>query len=290
MAAKSLSEEKVAENRMAALALMETILSRMNGDLQRLTRICGANLSDKALKLLQERWAKRESKAAHPPSTQRRTKPPTNTPPRDSHAPTPSNREMPGTPSSLYDELPALSLRQGSAQETAGMTTPRSGVAIEASDVFSFPRKDRAMVGESESPKTTEQKANHVSDTEDADGAGAAASLRARLLRIREKSTTAEDNGVEPGEVPDSIDETQRELFSSEQLQDEMDVIRSLLAKPGPVAEDDPLLVDGIDVLKKFHAALSRQNTSSGFPEEFLAQLRECIASNMDSVVEQLTQ
>merc|ERR1711957_257267 len=48
IAAKSLSEETLSENRNLCIDLMVLVLARMNGDIQRLVRICGSNLSDKA--------------------------------------------------------------------------------------------------------------------------------------------------------------------------------------------------------------------------------------------------
>ncbi|GKY99911.1 hypothetical protein MPSEU_000944700 [Mayamaea pseudoterrestris] len=61
--AKSLSDETIPENRSLALDLMEQILTRMNGDFQKLTRICGPSLSTHGMQLLEERWVKRDQHA-----------------------------------------------------------------------------------------------------------------------------------------------------------------------------------------------------------------------------------
>lgn len=57
--AKSLSAETLAENRAASLDIIEVVLKRMNGDVQKLFRVCGkSNISNKARDLVEERWAK----------------------------------------------------------------------------------------------------------------------------------------------------------------------------------------------------------------------------------------
>ena len=56
--AKALSEAKLIDNRTALLELMALVLSRMNGDMQRLTRICGSALSTKARDLIDEKVKK----------------------------------------------------------------------------------------------------------------------------------------------------------------------------------------------------------------------------------------
>jgi hypothetical protein len=66
--AKALSEAKLIENRSALLELMELVLSRMNGDMQRLTRICGSSLSGKARDLLEEKVKKPEKGTSGPRS------------------------------------------------------------------------------------------------------------------------------------------------------------------------------------------------------------------------------
>lgn len=57
-AANALSQEKMMENRTAYLDLLELLLSRMNGDMQRFVRICGSSLSGKARDMLEERVKK----------------------------------------------------------------------------------------------------------------------------------------------------------------------------------------------------------------------------------------
>lgn len=57
--AKTLSEETLSENRTASLDVIETVLKRMGGDVQKLFRVCGkVNISPKAKALVEERWAR----------------------------------------------------------------------------------------------------------------------------------------------------------------------------------------------------------------------------------------
>ena len=57
-AAKQLSVEKVQENKHAALDLLALILSKMNGDMNRFSRICGASLTPKSRSMIEERMKK----------------------------------------------------------------------------------------------------------------------------------------------------------------------------------------------------------------------------------------
>jgi hypothetical protein len=56
--AKALSEESIPENKLAVLDVMMAVLSKMNGDVQKLARLCDQHLSEKARVLIEERWVK----------------------------------------------------------------------------------------------------------------------------------------------------------------------------------------------------------------------------------------
>ena len=66
--AKALSEESLAENKGAYLDLVETVVSKMNGDLQKFARICASSLSDKAKDLVEERLARHSKMSSNTPS------------------------------------------------------------------------------------------------------------------------------------------------------------------------------------------------------------------------------
>jgi hypothetical protein len=157
VAAKSLSEEKFPENRNALLDLIELLLSRMNSDMQRFARICGANLSGKARCLIEERLertntneasstatpsrsgipppgAKSESKLSRP---SRIPNPPKSPAPlqgrlatghtRPTHVPHPNDEGDNGNSqsSNFGDELPALELRFGAKESASSFLIPR---------------------------------------------------------------------------------------------------------------------------------------------------------------------
>jgi hypothetical protein len=56
--AKALSEESIPENKAAVLDVIMAVLSKMNGDVHKLGRLCDQNLSEKARILIEERWVK----------------------------------------------------------------------------------------------------------------------------------------------------------------------------------------------------------------------------------------
>ena len=58
---KTLSEEPLVENRIAALDLIEEIIRKLNGDTKRFYIACGNSLSDKAKGMIEERWSKHNS-------------------------------------------------------------------------------------------------------------------------------------------------------------------------------------------------------------------------------------
>jgi hypothetical protein len=276
-AAKSLSDEKIPENRIAALDLMEVILTRMNGEIQKLTRICGPNLSDKALLLLEERRQKR--------GTLMKSQTPTPARPTTS-----SIDRLDGQPG-LFDELPALSLRPSVKESAQFRLNQTADEKEESNDFFAFSRSVETLT---DPKKEADEIRTEIVPVQLETGIGAASSLRARLLKIREKTKT-------PAEILDttatleSVDppQTRQHLPKSSPLghfDDEMDTIRVLVARIGPLAEDDPDLVACIDSLKRIHAALSKQhNPVVGLSTGQLSELRERIADRMDFTVMQLT-
>jgi len=58
---KVLSEDNLIEIRNAALDLTDMVISKMNGNIERFIKACGANLSDKAKQSIQERWTARQN-------------------------------------------------------------------------------------------------------------------------------------------------------------------------------------------------------------------------------------
>jgi len=76
---KSLSSETLTEIRTACLDIFEAVLKRMNGDVQKLFRVCGkSNISHKAKNLVEERWARHnpsQMSFGHPEAGNNESKP-----------------------------------------------------------------------------------------------------------------------------------------------------------------------------------------------------------------------
>jgi hypothetical protein len=188
VAAKSLSEEKLPENRNGLLDLMELILPRMNGDMQRFVRICGPNLSDKARVLIEERLKKgtiNDASSTPSAATSRSGIP---GPPKSSETSSSSRRistripipakspyvpakvgtsRMRATPkpqedhddcsesqSSFRDELPALDFRTGGRDTPSGI--PRPGTKITSVRPINFALDDTSGLGST--PTTPQNK------------------------------------------------------------------------------------------------------------------------------------
>jgi hypothetical protein len=288
--AKALSEETMAENRNAALDLMNAILSRMNGDTNRLVRICGPNLSDKARQHIEERWLKRETSQGPSNTPDRRTRLPL---PSSSSHHTSKNQSNVG----FYDELPALSLRNTSYQDSFKTNLRSVDADISTEDPFAFSlasRKSPLPLGTStettravEKPKTNETDTDRVLRAE-TDSVGAAATLRARLLKIREKGRLPDDgialNSLEQDIMNDG-DASLALEYSNGML-----AVKNLFQQNVPVHEDNESLFLCVESLKKFHAALSKQqNSIAGLSPQQLVMLRQFIAKNVNETIEQLT-
>lgn len=260
-AAKSLSEEKLLENRTALLDLMELLLSRMSGDIQRFARICGSSLSSKARDLLEERvnmvekqkMATAQSRASPSRAAAIPAKK-TIAPKIQSLPPSPrrpslksqnknTSNSVPKQPYSTFgDSLPALGLRDSSpsgiprpntSSQAASSPTKlsetfrRSNSVTErsADDILSNLLDAEEMLGGSggvpkssemedpsssgttgtrlfAAPSSTQPSVSTSSETPELPSSssdiGAAASLRARLLKIRDKNKGAPVDELSP--------------------------------------------------------------------------------------------
>ena len=384
VAAKALSEETLSENRAACLDLMELVLSRMNGYVSRLSRICGSSLSDKARRLVEERWSRRNKESSTPrlsdDSIARRSKIPTpkKASPSEKVTPSsmasaskplipPSSKSFEGSTSAiLRDELPALVLRpprgtESSTKETIGgareskfggssrdflanfqPSTESLGFNFSVASILheedsgagkvntnSFTSSSSALISQYNNKHNSEIASTFKNQNERRESFGAAASLRARLLKIREKSrnpesaySTSSPEGTKPlstsslgsqitlSSIPKPI-ESQAEVAAlpraptctnipsginhgADVVCDEyisgMQGINQILSKATPLEEGDKDLDFSIECMKKFHAALSKQqNVVAGIEGEALVTLRKSIAANVDEVIEQMS-
>jgi hypothetical protein len=297
--AKLLSQETTMY-RVAALDLMELILSKMNGDMQRLVRICGPNLSDKARLLLEERWYKGQAKETAPLSVS------IGSPSRRSQGGSPRKTPMTGSrrdamEPELYDELPKLSLRARGKEQHRPSPRTQTGTQDTSDDPFAFFSATRRSASPSnmETELLSAGDASNVfrfSVTTDVEPSGAAASLRARLLKIREKGKVLEigtagvgEDLVEEDIVANGAEGFETELHLPIDFETHMGSISSLLNKGGPITEKDTDLETCVGSLKIFHAALSRQQHSAvGLTAAQLSDLRIFLIDRMDAMVDLL--
>lgn len=374
--AKALSEEKLQENRNALLDLVVLLVSKMNGDLQRFTRICGSSLSGKARSLIEEQLSKggtmnptggartttslpspkhdarRSSIVPHPVKATPSRLPSLRTKTTGSNSHSASDTET-GSGEAFRDELPALDLRFGSRGTPSAI--PRAGTVERTS--FSSPSKVspsiqgsascsdsdellNQILGTNKAAETTPSEedkdslksslfsapSNETADSNESDALGAAASLRARLLKIRERNKTgngftaeakssdtvrsreeeskasssqlSDENKVtyhesitEPqsSDVSDSI-EDEKYLHPTGHLDEYLTKIRQLLSRSLPLSEEDDEIIESTDVLKSLHAAVSQQpSLAVNLDPSDVAFLRGEIKDNANEVVETLT-
>jgi hypothetical protein len=283
--AKLLSQE-TAVYRAVALDLMEAILSKMNGDIHRLVKLCGPNLSDKARVLLEERWNRVLTKE-HLPSSGR-MKSPVRRGQSFSPQKSPSNRNR---EPEIFDELPRLSLREG------GRDIPRASPRllhslednVDDKFTFTFSTRDMPPPRGSESNKAWSSETDKASSTSSGvEPRGAAAALRARLLKIRDKGKPSDIGDVSsdvternPGRVVQESVAVMSIDFGAQ-----MGNIRALLDKNGPVESEDPQLEACVLAVKILHAGVARQeNSKVGLSMSQLSEIRVSLGANLDSTV-----
>lgn len=336
--AKTLSEESLPENRTAALDLMETVLAKMDGDVDKLANICGtAYLSDKGRAIVEERWKKHsgshQSLAQMSFQRDERARRPSQIPSsRATGAARISRRvEMDRTSTEgLRDELPSLKLQLDHRKSTAVASrhTEFSAPAAKGPFAFSFDAP-QASHHDIESLDTSDLRREPVSSValgtsalsgvsssaaqSNATGAsteGAAASLRARLLKIREKQkeasvapgpvalTTSFEPELSPTDLTSPLAEPQSVPIATEaggeteergELSENSYValhacIEELLHTKPPVPESHPCLRDCTAALKKYHAAISNQPAAA--PDMNYTEFSDLRQNIMDKTVE----
>ena len=291
-AAKLLSESTLPDLKAGALDLLVKVLLRMSGDMSRLSRICGPALSAKA---------KQELEAA---SKQNRK------PPKVANA-SPTTANVKGIPSTnksqdrrtdsfitedritdLEDELPAFTLR--SRLERSSSPEKESNIeAIELDEnPFSFSLKFKNTTRTS--PSSEERKVKLESHTDEHSAKqtaspstrseshqNSAAALRARLMRIRERSQT---DGREA-----RLNEKTAGVNPAEEFQIGVDSMKHLLSTEVPINDENEVLVATINSLKKFHSALSGHQDRSAEEAAAFSELRNYIYTNMNTTIECLT-
>ena len=337
---KALSDEVIPENRTAALDLLEVVLSKMNGDVDKLARICGPNLSNKSRAMLEERCNRRGGNRVQ----EAYIKAPTlNAPVR------PQGRLVPPKAKSVSSGSRAENdsathhrtlEREGRAEYTPVKSVLRTSLDLRlgVTPVSSSPVVHRIQSVPSDGPfsfsfnpgtaqvasadvdtmqestlahgtklfqpvltnSVPEFKASHSIESQPTP-TGAAASLRARLLKIRDKHRGNDNDVKAPPVAQFQADQPEKEsdlstlspvlsigLFecSGDIFEQASEIILQLLRRPGPVSEGDYDIQRCISVLKKFHGAVS---TSIHGLESDEQKLRKMIESRTTETVEHLS-
>eukprot|EP00977_Amphora_coffeiformis_P028441 scaffold35161_cov153-Amphora_coffeaeformis.AAC.5 len=286
-AAKTLSEEHIPENKSVTLDLLESILERMGGDIQKLVRICGPSFDGKSRELLEERWQKKDRTQSQAPSRfQPESKIQELTPPRKSKATSTRSHQPPDTPESkatVLDELPALSLR-----DTAFASKPTrkpsftrdvlggSSSSLRAMDTSKNVIPVGSLGGSSSSLPAPSTFLGHVaSEDSKSDGLGTAALLRARLIKLKEKTMESfdEDNQLTAAKAFETADE---------EFEHTLSVLQNLFDGPTPITDYDPGMISAAEALKRLHAALSQQQSGG-------EEMRAVIISRLPETMEYLT-
>jgi hypothetical protein len=251
-AAKFLSEEPSRGQRHPALDLLVGIVIKMNNDVQKLSKICGTNLSDKGRKMLEERLKNH----AIPARTEVLDSEPTVTP-------------------SIASELPRLSLRQTSPTPKYVVSKPTTSEGV-VSDLFVFSSKQSFESNDSFPLGTADDKPAQIAQS----SSSAAASLRARLMKIREKGVTAAIPTSQPLENSSralgSHESSREKPRQIEHIHSHITYFRDLLQKQPPINEDDASIANAISSLRIFHNVLAAKDgsiskhDSSGFRHEII--------------------
>ena len=300
VAAKAFSTDKLPENRAAFLDLMALLVSKMHNDIDRLSKICGSSLTLKAKSLIEEHMRKAQTPSKTPQEK-------TPTPRKAARSSRPSQLSPPTklsfspkrefvAPSVFEDELPALDLRRVLRERESPSTTPTkvSGLrppSFSSTQVVSISSSYSSHLasssGESDRSEALQSGASGESLPKNISSPlGAAASLRARLLKIREKNNlvTLPTKPSETIDIPmttsiaarSNIQHTEDYTDASMNLEDSilsevldsepvldffLETIRKLLEKSHKIFEDDEDLLSSTAVLKNIHAAVSKQAT-----------------------------
>jgi len=323
LTAKSLSEEHISENRLAYLDLIETIIQKMNGDLQKYLKICGnSNLSGRAREMVEERWSKhgqsRVSKSSS--SSSRRSFSSAGSEGHSygdqSNSRSKFSNESGSRQNSLRNELPPLNLQIGTlGRNTQEILKCASNDDSEGPFTFSFNSLDSNLAI---SPKRTDVSSLDKTNTDNSyfapdnsndnkteyqtlndDGSskrevGAAASLRERLRQIRDKHRSVTEEGIRSLPKPPITAHAMNspalpveDTIFHEIMRD----VDKLLKEPTPLGDKENITSIALAGLRKIHASLTINASLQTTNEDpvILQELRHTVRTNLPSCVERLS-
>lgn len=287
--ARILSEEHIAENKVAYLDLIETIVSKMNGDVQKYAKICGSsNLSIKAKEMVDSRMKKVGEHSSQAPRRQS-LRPKSVTRRSISTSSGLTARSIPNSVNTgdSLDEKPSLKLEIGNhaIPNSKGyeheITVPNGDATGPFTFSFNKPAENASTGG---SPSSYKGMLSEEYVTKRDATSGAAASLRERLQQIRDKNKSEREETLRFHSSQRTPSEQEHLFYSI------MDDVDNLLNQPTPLGQDNKLTSIALVGLRKLHASLTAgtsQNTNTD--PAVLQELRKIVKSKVSFCVEKLT-
>jgi len=310
---KMTAKETIPENRSGALDLIMTVLSKLEGDIERLSSICGTTcMSNKARDLIEERWQKQgigNASSFSTTTTQGVAVERTGRRPN-----TPKAKPSSNSPSKVLDDILDCNVATPpSDRKLDQKETEEKSEVLPSLGPFTF-----LLDSTSNSPASESQTSNtisvstssarydtyHDNDTEPVSPTSGAASLRARLQKLRQKQisdTTRSDRAVlhskesqkdghnflEKEDLQHQAEgaSTTTAPLNEDQYQLDLATFKSVLSMSSNLSEHDPVAQSCIAALKRFHAVTSERESKSS---TYVA-LRESIKNDVTNVVEHLT-
>jgi hypothetical protein len=254
--AKGFSEESMPENKALYLELIETIILKMNGDMNKFFKVCGSSaLSRRSKDTIATRMAKS------------------------------------GTGTDLSQNA---SLRQSSGSSTTRSRTPltqtmsRTTPSEDNEGPFKFSYGSNGTKSSGESVESRASLSDDILNKREA-SSGAAASLRERLRQIRDKHVQEGDSS---SELPTNGQSSRAVAApTSCPLYNEiMESVEIVLGEPTPLLEINEIFTKALICLRQLHSSLSNSNNdSTGTDPALLKELRQYIHYKVPEVVKLLT-
>jgi len=261
LVAKSLSNEKHTENRTAYLDLIEMIIQKMNGDINKYIKICGSStLSRRARELVEERWMRHKNAAASSTTKMR----PSTAQPRPTKSPTQGmltlyksiSTSAIVSASELLHALPSLNLEtatNGRSNDDAVLTSPSSN---DRGGPSTFSSKTPEY---SSSENKTKAYSSHS-------GTGVSAPLRERMRKISEQRQA-------------------EKMFNAIMCD-----VDDLLSQPTPLGDKENISLIAVTGLSRIHASLTAHGTiQTETGQVVLDELRIIVKANLPYCVARLT-
>jgi len=321
--AKVLSEEHVSEIKIALLDLIETVILKMDSDIQKYLKICTSSyLSSKARDLILERISRHgigrgHAENSHPSISQDR--------PTKSSVSNETADNMSGLKLNLglrastqvsvteYAATPDGPFTFSFQSKFSPMTNVEDKTRVMSASYASTPLSARgSMIPDPLAHRTHHQISNTSSN--DTSAAGAAASLRERLKQIRDKhrlgsqtAVTSIDIDKDEGyvdsppvkkdsslissviTVPPVIQRTPPSFTEKTMFSGIIECVDKLLFEPIPlIPNNSRYFTTALDGLRRIHASLTSTQSGAANQAAELEQLKSQIITNMAVCVERL--